>query len=682
MKNHKGFTLVEILAVIVVLGLLAAIITPVVSNLLKDSEESLSNEQINNIIVIAKKYAIEHSDILPDLDSGDSYELDIETLIADGYIDINNFIDPRTKKAIRGYVNIYYDATFNQYQYEFVYGGISLALGTEFLFDYVSNSDNKEQMFNVPKNGYYKLEVWGAQGGQSVGDFSDQGIGGYGAYSMGVIKLNKDQTLYINVGGQGEKGSTMHNAKGGYNGGGNATSDNIDDESAGGGGGATHVALVSGELKDLSNNQSSVIIVAGGGGGGAWYSAPSAGGFRSYSNNYSTSSVATQSSGFAFGLGQSAPDLTPGVSTLSEDGVAGAGGGFYGGYVTDVNGRACGTGGSSYIGNDNLLNKKMVCYNCDTDDLVSTKTETTTCHDSSAKPSCSKEKNGYVKITYLGTSIQPTTLAVGEQVDFASVGEHSYLVTTSGNYKLEVWGAQGGQSVGNDADQGIGGYGAYSVGEYHLVKGQTIYVNVGGQGEKGSIMHNAKGGYNGGGNATSDNIDDESAGGGGGATHVALVSGELKDLSNNQSSVIIVAGGGGGGAWYSAPSAGGFRSYSNNYSTSSVATQSSGFAFGLGQSAPDLTPGVSTLSEDGVAGAGGGFYGGYVTDVNGRACGTGGSSYIGNDNLLNKKMVCYNCDTDDLVSTKTETTTCHDSSVISSCSKEGNGYVIITYLGN
>ena len=118
------------------------------------------------------------------------------------------------------------------------------------------------------------------------------------------------------------------------------------------GGGATHIALVSGELKDLSGNQSSIIIVAGGGGGSAWYNAPSAGGFKSYSSDHSTSSFATQSSGYAFGLGQSAPDLIPGSSTNAEDGVAGAGGGFYGGYVTDINGQSCGTGGSSYIGND------------------------------------------------------------------------------------------------------------------------------------------------------------------------------------------------------------------------------------------------------------------------------------------------------------------------------------------
>ena len=45
----KGFTLVEVLAVIVILGLLVAIISPVVNNLLGDSEDALYDKQINNL---------------------------------------------------------------------------------------------------------------------------------------------------------------------------------------------------------------------------------------------------------------------------------------------------------------------------------------------------------------------------------------------------------------------------------------------------------------------------------------------------------------------------------------------------------------------------------------------------------------------------------------------------------
>ena len=54
------------------------------------------------------------------------------------------------------------------------------------------------QYLVVPKKGNYKLEVWGASGGGL-----DNNYLGYGGYSKGTINLNKNQKLYIYVGGAG-----------------------------------------------------------------------------------------------------------------------------------------------------------------------------------------------------------------------------------------------------------------------------------------------------------------------------------------------------------------------------------------------------------------------------------------------------------------------------------------------
>lgn len=86
------------------------------------------------------------------------------------------------------------------------------------------------------------------------------------------------------------------------------------------GGGATHIAKVTGQLKDLSSNLSDILMVSGGGGGGLiigedTYAGKDAGGISGSGNN-----SADQTTGYAFGQGESGED------------VSGGGGGLYGGY--------------------------------------------------------------------------------------------------------------------------------------------------------------------------------------------------------------------------------------------------------------------------------------------------------------------------------------------------------------
>ena len=66
----------------------------------------------------------------------------------------------------------------------------------------------------VQQTGTYKLETWGAQGGSANENY----VGGYGGYAVGNISLNKGDTLYINVGGQGNTNpNTITSVDGGYN---------------------------------------------------------------------------------------------------------------------------------------------------------------------------------------------------------------------------------------------------------------------------------------------------------------------------------------------------------------------------------------------------------------------------------------------------------------------------------
>ena len=151
-------------------------------------------------------------------------------------------------------------------------------LGIE-MWDYPYNgtngSDGYIEEFTAPHNGNYKLEVWGAQGGTANGN-----RGGYGGYSVGTINLSKNDKLYIVTGGKGGNNTSTTAGLGGYNGGGNGDFYSTTYPYSCGGGGATHIATVSGLLKDLlpykdtggTNISNEILIVAGGGGTGAYNS--------------------------------------------------------------------------------------------------------------------------------------------------------------------------------------------------------------------------------------------------------------------------------------------------------------------------------------------------------------------------------------------------------------------------
>ena len=115
--NKKGFTLVELLAVIAILGLLIAIISPVVKNLINDSEDSLSEQQKKLVVEATKKYMIENSELLPE--GSDRAIVYMSDLIDKGVIDNDKIIDPKSKGEINGCVVVSYNNEFNQYDYNY-----------------------------------------------------------------------------------------------------------------------------------------------------------------------------------------------------------------------------------------------------------------------------------------------------------------------------------------------------------------------------------------------------------------------------------------------------------------------------------------------------------------------------------------------------------------------------------
>lgn len=213
-------------------------------------------------------------------------------------------------------------------------------------FDYVENI----QEYIILKNGIYKIEVWGAQGGGENG--------GKGAYAYGEAELHEGDILYVVVGGQGNK------REGGYNGGGRGQKQAGTVSPSGyGGGGATHIALSSGLLYELEDHKEDILIVAGAGGGASESGRNGgAGGLVGEDGQGGTlnGKGGTQDSGGAagdgdveagsFGKGGNNDGVQPKKGTW---GSGGGGAGYYGGgassWKQEIDNSSGGAGGSSYI---------------------------------------------------------------------------------------------------------------------------------------------------------------------------------------------------------------------------------------------------------------------------------------------------------------------------------------------
>ena len=214
-------------------------------------------------------------------------------------------------------------------------------------FGYVKGEPFK---ISLPQ-GQYKLEVWGAKGGDGRGNGSGPRgnstvPGGLGGYSMGILSLNKKEAVYVFVGEEGRPSDSTDGSttKGGFPDGGGTR---ISYCSAyhtvpGTGGGSTSIRI---------GNESKYnrVIVAGGGGGAGgdcWNVDPGGfGGGLSGGNCYYAGSLRSQGAGTQAdstpGLGQSDGrhgyrgkfdiGATSNYCHGCHSGGGGGGGGWYGG---------------------------------------------------------------------------------------------------------------------------------------------------------------------------------------------------------------------------------------------------------------------------------------------------------------------------------------------------------------
>ena len=392
--KKKGFTLIELLAVIVILAIIALIATPIILSMINNARKSAAKSSAYGYIE-----AIDSNNGFADA------EVEGYTKIINGTHQTSDITvrmkgkapDGGTVTITNGKVS---SANICINGYTVTYDGHEAEVGNkcEVIYE-VFRPKSEQETYTVPASGKYKLEVWGAQGGNaSYGGRNS--TGGYGGYSVGIVTLNKGDKLYINVGTQGISTYTLSGQTnaGGYNGGAASRQDGWGIGASSGG--ATSIATSSGLLSELSDDKSSILIVAGAGGsGGVEYSGARRTANGGHAGGYIGSS-GNNTGGIYVGSGGTQAESEGSVFGKGEDnggwyGVPGAG--FYGGTF------GCGGGGgSSYIATK-LTDKAMYCYECLENNDPDTKTIATTCVNDEPTANCAKTGDGFATITYINS---------------------------------------------------------------------------------------------------------------------------------------------------------------------------------------------------------------------------------------------------------------------------------------
>ena len=118
----KGFTLAELLGIIVILAVIALIAFPIIASSIRNSRIDSYEANKKIIVEAAKNWAVENSDKLPSVGSNNTTSVTIPDLINSGYItktDNGKLINPIDDTEMTGCVLITYNSAYNQYMYEY-----------------------------------------------------------------------------------------------------------------------------------------------------------------------------------------------------------------------------------------------------------------------------------------------------------------------------------------------------------------------------------------------------------------------------------------------------------------------------------------------------------------------------------------------------------------------------------
>lgn len=113
--KKNAFTLIELLAILVILSVLVIILIPTLKDSIDEAKKSAYDDQVNTITSAAESYFINSNFRV---DSNTPKVMYLNDIVSSEYIDSKEIVNPVTEDAMTGCVLIKYYS--NQYHYEYI----------------------------------------------------------------------------------------------------------------------------------------------------------------------------------------------------------------------------------------------------------------------------------------------------------------------------------------------------------------------------------------------------------------------------------------------------------------------------------------------------------------------------------------------------------------------------------
>ena len=126
-NRRKGFTLLEVITTVVILGLVALIAVPTVNRIINNSKRNLYKQQEKKLIDAAKEYLVDNSSLLPT--SSKPVYIRVQQLQYNNYLDLGPIINPLDNDSMEsGCIKVKLNKGTYVYSYDKTCGGNRVTL--------------------------------------------------------------------------------------------------------------------------------------------------------------------------------------------------------------------------------------------------------------------------------------------------------------------------------------------------------------------------------------------------------------------------------------------------------------------------------------------------------------------------------------------------------------------------
>ncbi|MCI5678077.1 MAG: dockerin type I domain-containing protein [Candidatus Faecisoma sp.] len=156
--NKKGFTLIEMLAIIILLSVIALITYPIINNVVSDSKDEIYDKQISELVRLSNTWVTKNMDSL-EIKNGYKYYLSFNELFEQGFVSKEDIINPKTGENLLGCMVVTYNSLTDGFDVEYDESCIKQG---EFVEGSDNSGANKPELFDNMLPVYYDsyFKVW------------------------------------------------------------------------------------------------------------------------------------------------------------------------------------------------------------------------------------------------------------------------------------------------------------------------------------------------------------------------------------------------------------------------------------------------------------------------------------------------------------------------------------------